>query len=453
MMPSELVPKFWCNLIFDYPDLYRDITETRSKATKKNNSQMLLKQPLALMKQSHNTTEKNIFIPDEIRDLYLTYRPTRFRRSIQLEKALSTCTQIYYKFEGSNISGSHKLNTAIAQAYYFKKSGIKHIVTSTGAGQWGTAMAYACKLFGLECTIFMVNISLQQKPQRKVLMELYGATVYESPSTKTKLGVNILKKEPSHHGSLAIATGEAIELSQSLENTKFTVGSGETNVLLHQTVIGNEVLNQMEKLNIFPNKVYACVGAGSNFSGISFPLLRYAKEHNKSCDFIAVEPIACPKLTQGIYALDINDFSGTTPSSKMYTLGAQYISPPIHAGGLRYHGTSEFLSALYHNGYIQARAISQKKSLAAGLLFAEHEGILPAPESAYAIAAAIEDIEKNPKVQNTIIINISGHGLFDLTAYEEYKKNTLINDEADDEKIQTSLSQIKEQNLYVNDLL
>lgn len=445
---QNLVPKHWCNFVSDYPDLYR---ETKLNPIKKNllpeiKSNSLPKQPLSLLKQSHNLVDSNILIPEEIRNKYLVYRPTPFKRAVNLEKFLSCQAKIYYKFEGTNIAGSHKLNTAIAQGYYYQKADIRHVITGTGAGQWGTAIAYACKLFGLKCTVFMVNVSLKQKPQRKALMELYGATVYESPSTKTKLGLKIRNECPDHHGSLAIATGEAIELTNELEHAQFAVGSGENSVLLHQTVIGNEVLNQLQELNIFPDKIYACVGAGSNFCGISFPLFRHARLHNKRCEFIAVEPIGCPKLTRGIFAFDLNDFSGITSYAKMYTLGSKYLAPPIHAGGLRYHGTAELLSALYSRNLVKACAISQQKSLAAGLLFAELEGILPAPESAYAIAGAIEDIEKDPLKPDTIVINISGHGLFDLHSYEQYQQNNLPNDEPNELEIEESLSALKKIN-------
>jgi tryptophan synthase beta chain len=443
-MSIELIPTYWCNLLADFPDLYQStlidpsIRLSLPAATKK----VFPKLPLNLLKQSHNVTDANIFIPEPIRKMYATYRPTPFRRAMLLEKALETRTHIYYKFEGSNISGSHKLNSAIAQAYYYKLAGVKHLITGTGAGQWGTAIAYACQLFGLECTVFMVDVSLRQKPQRKKMMELFGATVHESPSTITELGLKTLSEKNSQ-SSLAIATGEAIELTNKIDGAQFAVGSGENNVLLHQTIIGNEVLNQMESLNIFPDKVYACVGAGSNFGGIAFPLLRHAQLHNKHCEFIAVEPVACPKLTKGIYAIDLNDFSGASPYSKMYTLGSQFIVPAIHAGGLRYHGTSAFLSALYANHYIKACAISQEKSLAAGLLFAKHEGILPAPESAYAIAAAIDDIEKNSLRDGNIIINISGHGLFDIAAYEQYQENKLPPDAIANEVLRHNINILK----------
>ncbi|MEL0638666.1 TrpB-like pyridoxal phosphate-dependent enzyme [Marinomonas sp. TI.3.20] len=439
-MDNNLVPKKWCNLLKDFPSLYNESIH-ENKDLNLNGVGALPRQPLSLLRQSHNTDDADILIPQEILDQYLLYRPTPFRRAVQLENHLNTKTKIFYKYEGANISGSHKLNSALAQAFYYKKAGYKHLVTGTGAGQWGSALAYACKVFGLKCTIFMVDVSLNQKPQRRDLMELYGATVYSSPSTETKVGLDAIKKGYKNTGTLAIATGEAIIFTKNFSDAQFAVGSGENNVLLHQTIIGNEVLNQLEELDIFPDRVYACVGAGSNFAGIAFPILRYSKSHNKNCKFIAVEPIACPKLTRGIYTTDINDFSGTTPLSKMYTLGSKYNSPPIHAGGLRYHGTSSFLSALYHTGFITATSISEEESLSAGLLFSQKEGILPAPESSYAIAAAIRDIHDNSKLDESIIINISGHGLYDMLSYQDYLLDRLIDDEPDEEMIKNSLSE------------
>lgn len=422
-MKENQLPTHWCNFLCDYPSLYQFTTFHPDKKIRMRPvvSHTLPKQPLSLLKQSHNLRDTDIAIPEEIQAIYRTYRPTPFKRAVQLEKALQSKVKIYYKFEGANIAGSHKLNTAIAQAYYYQQSGIKHIVTGTGAGQWGTAMAYACHLFGLKCTIFMVNISLQQKPLRKTLMSLYGATVYESPSDMTVLGQKVRKETPNSHGSLAIATGEAIEWVSKNQNAQFAVGSGENSVLLHQTIIGNEVLQQMEALQFFPDKVYACVGAGSNFCGISLPLMRYAKKNQKDCEFIAVEPLECPKLTQGYYGLEVNDFSDTPKYSKMHTLGSSFIAPPIHAGGLRYHGTSEILSALYDRKFVTACAISEQIALQSGWLFSQTEGILPAPESAYAIAAMISDIRQEKINGATVLVNISGHGLYDLAAYEQYQ--------------------------------
>ena len=419
-MTKKILPSHWCNFLCDYPELYQMTTFHPDKKEQQASTLLrsLPRQPLSLLRQSHDLCNDNIQIPEEIQAVYQTYRPTPFKRAIQLERALQTTANIYYKFEGANIAGSHKLNTAIAQAYYYLQAGIKHVVTGTGAGQWGTAMAYACNLFGLECTIFMVSVSLQQKPMRQSLMSVYGATVYESPSDVTNLGRRVRDENPYSLGSLAIATGEAIEWASQISDAQFAVGSGENSVLLHQTIIGNEVLNQLDSLQCFPDHVYACVGAGSNFCGISMPLMRYAKQHQKQCEFVAVEPLECPKLTQGHFVIEKNDFSDDPRYSKMYTLGSSFVAPPIHAGGLRYHGTSEMLSALYDKKYVTARAISEQDSLDSGLLFSKKEGILPAPESAYALAAMIDDVRQGKMEGKNLLVNISGHGLYDLTAYE-----------------------------------
>lgn len=443
------MPKKWCNFIYDHPE-FIDGNKLQNKPINNIHREKINitpKQPLSLMKQSYNVVDRYIDIPEELLQRYLAYRPTPLKRAFILEKKLNCNAHIYYKYEGANISGSHKLNTALAQAYYYKKAGVKHIVTGTGAGQWGTAIAYACKIFGLKCTVFMVNVSLNQKPQRKVMMELFGATVYESPSKVTKLGQKVLADNVKHPGSLAIATGEAIEVSSNEKYAQFAVGSGENNVLLHQTIIGQEAIEQMKTFNEFPDQVIACMGAGSNFGGIALPFYRQSKENNVDCSLIAVEPQVCPKLTRGKYAYDINDFSGTTPVSKMYTLGNKYVVPEIHAGGLRYHGTSEFLSAMYHHKLFSAKAVSQNQSLQAGILFSECEGILPAPESAHAIAIAIENALHHPKEKKpiNILVNISGHGYLDLLAYEQYSNGSIADDQLDEKLIKFSLAGLNEQ--------
>ena len=316
-----------------------------------------------------------------MRKLYASYRPTLLRRAKALEERLGTRARLYYKFEGANVSGSHKLNTALAQAYYYQKAGVKHLITGTGAGQWGTALAYACQRFGLACTVFMVGISYRQKPQRRTIVELFGGEIHESPSHLTRAGREAQKRDPDRIGSLAVATGEAIELAREKKDTaRFAVGSGETCVLLHQTVIGNEAVSQMDELGDFPDYVVACMGAGSNFAGVGMPFLRAGRMRGRTVQLVAAEPLACPKMTRGAYLYDINDFSGTTPVTRMYTLGSSYLAPPIHAGGLRYHGTSAFLSALYASDLFKARALGQVEALKAGALFAETEGIIPAPE-------------------------------------------------------------------------
>jgi tryptophan synthase beta chain len=328
---------------------------------------------------------------------------------------------------------------------------VKHLITGTGAGQWGTALAYACQRLGLACTVFMVGISYRQKPQRRTIVELFGGEIHESPSHLTRAGREALQRDPGRIGSLAVATGEAIELAREKKDTaRFAVGSGETCVLLHQTVIGNEAVKQMEALDDFPDYVIACMGAGSNFAGVGMPFLRAARERGTEVQLVAAEPLACPKMTRGAYLYDINDFSGTTPVTRMYTLGSSYLAPPIHAGGLRYHGTSAFLSALYADDLFQARALRQVEALKAGALFAETEGIIPAPESAYAIAAGLQiAAEAKPGTSPCILMNISGHGLFDLSAYEQARRGELPDDTPDERMIETSLAGTIERNAEV----
>jgi tryptophan synthase beta chain len=430
----------WCNFLHDFPEYFADaaaVPKTFGKALRVN---VLPQQPLSLMKQSSDPSRADVEIPAAVRELYAKYRPTPLKRAASLEKRIGTQARIYFKYEGGNVSGSHKLNSAIAQAYYYQKAGIKHLITGTGAGQWGTALAYACQRLGLKCTVFMVGISYRQKPQRRAIVELFGGEIHESPSELTQTGRERLAHDPERMGSLAVATGEAIELARKQsDSARFAVGSGENCVLLHQTVIGNEAVRQMRELADFPDYVVACMGAGSNFAGVGMPFLREGKAEDRPVQLVAAEPVACPKMTRGAYLYDINDFSGTTPVTRMYTLGSGYLAPPIHAGGLRYHGTSAFLSAMYANGGFRARAIRQVEALRAGLLFAETEGILPAPESAHAIAAALQIATEQSEREPCILINISGHGLFDLAAYEQTRRGELPDDTPDEHMLATSL--------------
>ena len=432
----------WCNFLFDFPDHYARSTISTNHFAYTQGVNVLPQQPLSLMKQSNDTTRPDIAIPGPVRDLYANYRPTILRRAKTLEQRIGTSARLYYKFEGANVSGSHKLNTALAQAYYYQKAGVKRLITGTGAGQWGTALAYACRRFGLECIVFMVGISYRQKPQRRTIVELFGGEIHESPSTLTRAGREALNKDPSRIGSLAVATGEAIELARQQSDTaRFAVGSGENCVLLHQTVIGNEAVKQMAALDDFPDYVVACMGAGSNFAGVGMPFLRAARERGRDVQLVAAEPLACPKMTRGAYLFDINDFSGTTPVTRMYTLGSSYLAPPIHAGGLRYHGTSAFLSSLYASGGFTARSLGQVEALQAGALFAETEGIIPAPESAYAIAAGLQiAADSKTKSGSCILMNVSGHGLFDLAAYEQARRGELPDDTPDERMIEASLA-------------
>ena len=439
---ETLVPNFWCNFLCDWPQ-YALAEERKTKTYLAKGSQkvnVLPQQPLSLAKQSLNTKDPFLEIPDSVRQQYLTFRPTPLRRARTLERRLKTNARIYYKFEGANVSGSHKLNTALAQTYYYKEAGISHLVTGTGAGQWGTALAYSCKLLSLECTVFMVGATLRQKPQRRTIMEMFGATVYESPSDGTAVGREAAVRDPERIGALGIATGEALEFCSERKKTRFAVGSGENCVLLHQTVIGVEALAQMDLLGEFPSFVVACMGAGSNFAGIGLPCLRAATERGLALRLLAVEPSACPKLTRGKYAYDVSDFSGTTPIARMYTLGSNYTPPPIYAGGLRYHGTSPFLSAMYSNAGFDAISVNQISAIEAGLLFAEAEGILPAPESAHAVAGVIQKCSTLRSADSpTILVNISGHGMLDLTGYREFIEGKLEAGDADEASLCESI--------------
>lgn len=434
-------PTRWRNLLADFPELQAGNGDALPEANYELPLNYLPKMPLSMGRQSRNVSDRYIPIPEEVLALYRLYRPTPLKRARNFERILQTGAKIYVKFEGQNISGSHKLNSAIAQAYYYKHAGVEHLVTGTGAGQWGSAIAYACSHFGLKCTIFMPRVSLQQKPQRKTMMELFGATVHESPSDVTELGRRINLESPDKLGSLAIATGEALELVTQGHKTQFAVGSGENHVLLHQTIIGEEAKWQLEQLGEWPVSIYACMGAGSNFAGITFPFLR--DEHGRPTpDCVAAEPMACPKITRGIYAYAATDFSGTTPIARMMTLGTEYEAPGIHAGGLRYHGTSPFLSSLYQRGLFRGVALPQRFVFATAVDFARCEGILAAPESAHALAAAAQELANKPEEQ-TCLINISGQGHHDLAGYSEFAAGKMDDGILKDTEIERSLSALQ----------
>ena len=363
------------------------------------------------------TQERFIEIPDEVRDLYRLSRPTPLIRAAMLENALDTPAKIYFKYEGANPTGSHKTNTSYPQAYYNKKAGIKKLVTETGAGQWGCALAMACKHFGLECEVFMVKVSYDQKPYRKTFMKLFGATVHASPTTLTNAGRNVLAKDSDSPGSLGIAISEAIEVAVQRDDTNYSLGSVLNHVMLHQTIIGEEARLQMEIADAYPDIVIACAGGGSNFAGLAFPFLRdKLTGAKKNLEVIAVEPASCPSLTKGKYEYDFGDEAGMTPLLKMYTLGHEFIPPKIHAGGLRYHGMSPEVSLLYNIGAISAKAYDQLEVFDAAQLFAQTEGIVPAPESAHAIKEAIVQALKCKETgeAKTILFNLSGHGFLDL---------------------------------------
>ncbi|HEX3032593.1 MAG TPA: TrpB-like pyridoxal phosphate-dependent enzyme, partial [Bacillota bacterium] len=382
--------------------------------------------PMELIKQEVST-ERWIDIPEEVREILKLYRPAPLYRAHRLEKALDTPAKIYYKYEGVSPAGSHKVNTSIPQAYYNKKEGIKRLATETGAGQWGTALSLACNYFGLECTIYMVKVSYQQKPYRRSLMNVYGGQVLASPSDTTNAGRAILAADPNSMGSLGIAISEAVEDAATHGDTNYALGSVLNHVCLHQTVIGQETKAQMAMVDDYPDIVIGACGGGSNFAGIAFPFIHDNLKEGKQTRIIAVEPTACPTLTKGVFAYDYGDVAKMAPIVQMYTLGHDFMPPGIHAGGLRYHGESPLVSQLYHDGLFEAKAVAQNAVFEAATLFTRTEGILPAPESAHAIRAAIDEalVCKEAGEAKSIVFCLSGHGHFDLTSYDSYLAGSL----------------------------
>jgi tryptophan synthase beta chain len=377
--------------------------------------------PMALIGQEV-ATEREIPIPEEVREVYRLYRPTPLYRAHRLERALDTPARIYYKYEGVSPAGSHKPNTAIAQAYYNKAEGVKRIATETGAGQWGSALAMACTFFGIELKVYMVRVSYEQKPYRRSMMHVWGADVVPSPSTDTNAGRAILEQDPDSPGSLGIAISEAVEDAATRDDTKYSLGSVLNHVLLHQTVVGKEALQQMEQTGDEPDIVIGCVGGGSNYAGLAFPFLRRKLVDGSKTRFIAVEPESCPSLTRGEYRYDFGDTAATTPLMKMHTLGHTFVPPGIHAGGLRYHAMAPLICQLHDLGAIEARAYHQMTVFDAAVQFARAEGIIPAPESAHAIRCAIDEAlaAKEAGESKVVLFNLSGHGHFDLGAYDQY---------------------------------
>lgn len=425
-LAKEEMPKRWFNIS---PYLPKPLDPPLDPQTKEPISpeKLLAIFPEPIIEQEVSQSEW-IDIPEEVLKVYAMWRPTPLIRAENLEKYLKTPAKIYYKYEGVSPPGSHKPNTAVAQAYYNKIAGVKKLTTETGAGQWGSSLAFATQLFGLGCEVYMVRASYKQKPYRRILMELWEASVYPSPSNRTRAGRAFFDKDPEHPGSLGIAISEAIERALEDKFTKYSLGSVLNHVLLHQTIIGLEAEPQMKKIELYPDYVVGCVGGGSNFSGLAFPFLKHKITGDKpNTEFWAVEPEACPTLTKGEYRYDYGDTAGLTPLIKMYTLGADFVPPPIHAGGLRYHGDAPLLCAFYHQGFIKACAYSQRDVFSAGVLFTRVEGILPAPESAHAIKKVIDlALEcKERKEEKVILFNLSGHGYFDLSAYDAYLKGEL----------------------------
>ena len=396
-----------------------------------------------LSRQEVNQSDAWIDIPEAVREKYKIYRPSPLVRATGLEKALDTPAHIYFKNESVSPVGSHKLNSAIPQAYYNKIEGITNITTETGAGQWGTALALATKMFGLELAVYMVKISYEQKPYRRSLMQTWGAQVIPSPSMSTKAGRKIITEHPNYQGSLGTAISEAIELAMQTPNCKYALGSVLNHVSLHQTIIGLEAEKQMAMAGEYPDVVIGCFGGGSNFSGISFPFLRHNFEGKANTRFVAAEPASCPKLTRGRFQYDFGDETGYTPLIPMYTLGHKFAPANIHAGGLRYHGAGSIVSQLLKDGYIEAIDIKQLETFEAGVLFAQTEGIIPAPESTHAIAAAIREAKqaKEEGKQKVILFNLSGHGLVDMAAYDQYLAGDLTNHEVSDQEISRNLEE------------
>ena len=425
-LSEDEMPKQWYNLRADMPEQPEPFLNpgTLKPLTEEELAPIFCKE----LCRQEMTTERYIDIPQEVLDFYRIYRPSPVIRAYNLEKALGTPAKIYYKFEGNNTSGSHKLNSSIAQAYYAKKQGLKGVTTETGAGQWGTALSMACAFFGLDCKVFMVKCSYEQKPFRKAVIETFGADIIPSPSNTTKVGREILMHHPNTTGSLGCAISEAVEKAVTTENCRYVLGSVLNQVLLHQSVIGLEAKAALEKIGVYPDIVIGCAGGGSNLGGLMAAFMKDKLDGSRpNTEFIAVEPASCPSLTRGRYAYDFCDTGHVTPLAKMYTLGCEFIPSANHAGGLRYHGMSPILSKLYHDGYMKAVAVEQTKVFEAATTFAKYETILPAPESAHAIRAAIDEALKCKETgeAKNILFGLTGTGYFDMNAYTAYLNGTM----------------------------
>ena len=444
ILPEDEIPKYWYNIQADMKTKPMPPLNPKTKeALKPEDLYPIFAKELC--KQELNQTDAWIEIPEAVREMYKYYRSTPLVRAYGLEKALGTPAHIYFKNESVSPIGSHKLNSALAQAYYCKEEGVTNVTTETGAGQWGASLAYAARLFGLEAAVYQVKISYEQKPYRRSIMQTYGAQVTPSPSMSTRAGKDILTAHPNHQGSLGTAISEAIELAQTTPNCKYTLGSVLNHVMLHQTVIGLEAEKQMEMAGEYPDVVIGCFGGGSNFSGITFPFLRHKLTEGKDIRVIAAEPASCPKLTRGQFQYDFGDEAGYTPLIPMFTLGHNFSPANIHAGGLRYHGAGSIVSQLMKDELMSAVDIKQLDTFKAATLFAQAEGIIPAPESSHAIAAAIHEAEQ-AKIEGkprTILFNLSGHGLIDMAAYDQYLSGDLTNYEVTDEEVANNLKDLE----------
>ncbi len=440
ILPESEIPTHWYNVVADMQNKpQRMINPGTKEPLKPEDLYPLFAEELA--RQEFNETDSWIEIPEEVRETYKIYRPSPLVRAYGLEKALDTPAHIYFKNESVSPVGSHKLNSALPQVYYNKIDGTTNLTTETGAGQWGTALSFAGKVFGIEIAVYMVKISYEQKPYRRSLMQTWGAQVIPSPSMSTKSGRKVLTERPNYQGSLGTAISEAIELAIQTPNCKYALGSVLNHVSLHQTVIGLEAEKQMEMAGEYPDVVIGCFGGGSNFSGLSFPFLRHVIKNGKKTQFIAAEPASCPKLTRGTFKYDFGDEAGFTPLIPMYTLGHNFTPANIHAGGLRYHGAGSIVSQLKKDNLIEATAIPQLETFEAGVLFAQTEGIIPAPESTHAIASAIREAKKAKEegTSKVILFNLSGHGLVDMSAYDQYLTGDLKNYEITDNDLEKFL--------------
>jgi len=424
-LPQSAIPTHWYNIAADFPTPLSPPLHPATRQPAKPEDMAAIFPPNIV--EQEMSTERWIEIPDEVRQIYALWRPTPLMRAVRLEQALNTPAHIYYKYEGVSPAGSHKPNSAVPQAWYNRQAGIRRLATETGAGQWGCSLAMACQMFGLECIVYMVKVSFQQKPYRKMLMQTWGATVHASPSEQTEFGRRTLRENPDSPGSLGIAISEAIEQTVTHPGTKYALGSVLNHVCLHQTVIGQECIAQMEQAGEEPDIVIGCAGGGSNFAGIAFPFIRRKLHDGKKHRIIAVEPTVCATLTRGEMRYDFGDTAEMTPLLKMYTLGHAYVPPRIHAGGLRYHGMAPTVSHAYQHKLIEARAYDQLQVFEAAVQFARAEGIVPAPESAHAIRAAIDEAiaAREQKEKRVILFNLSGHGLMDMSAYDAYLSGQL----------------------------
>ena len=442
LLEENKIPKTWYNIAADLPKpLAPPLHPGTLKPIGPDDLAPLF--PMALIGQEVSQ-EREIEIPEPVRNIYKQWRPSPLFRAKKLETTLDTPAKIYYKYEGVSPTGSHKPNTAVAQAFYNKEEGTKKIVTETGAGQWGSSLAFACSLFKIDLDVYMVKVSFEQKPYRKFLMQTYGARCVASPSNETKTGKTILKKDPNNPGSLGIAISEAIEMAAQKDTTKYSLGSVLNHVLMHQTVVGNEAMMQMEMAGDYPDILVGCTGGGSNFSGLAFPFIGKKFRDNQNIKVIACEPRSCPSLTKGKYVYDFGDTGHLTPLVKMHTLGSQFIPPATHSGGLRYHGMAPMVSHLKELGIIEAKAFGQKECFEAGVKFANVEGIVPAPEATHAVKGAMDaaiECKKNGQ-SKTILFNLCGHGHFDMQAYADYFDNKLAEDVYNEVEVNKALESL-----------